>query len=159
MGHPEKPPTKKALALIEKLRKVAFTYPETTEDHPWGHVALKVKGKVFVFLGGDGDLVTFSLKLPQSKEFALGFSCAEPTAYGMGKHGWVSAHTGGKDGVPFDVLVDWIDESWRAVAPKAVLKLRDANPRSEPSTPRRASRGRSSSRRAAPGGSSPSRRR
>ena len=32
------------------LRRAALAYPETTEDFPWGHRALKVKGKVFLFL-------------------------------------------------------------------------------------------------------------
>jgi hypothetical protein len=34
------------------LREFALKFPETHEDFPWGHRALKVKGKVFVFMGG-----------------------------------------------------------------------------------------------------------
>ncbi len=32
------------------LRKFALAFPEATEDMPWGHHAIKVKGKSFVFL-------------------------------------------------------------------------------------------------------------
>jgi hypothetical protein len=32
------------------LRDFAIAYPLATEDHPWGEIAMKVKGKVFVFL-------------------------------------------------------------------------------------------------------------
>ena len=36
--------------------------------------------------------------------------------YGLGDSGWVSVKFG--PGLPFDMLRDWIDESYRAVAPK-----------------------------------------
>ena len=42
-----------------RLRKLALSYPEAQEDMPWGHHAIKVKGKSFVFLAADGE--TFSL--------------------------------------------------------------------------------------------------
>ena len=35
------------------LRKFALAYPEATEEMPWGHHAIKVKGKSFVFLAAD----------------------------------------------------------------------------------------------------------
>ena len=34
------------------LRDFALRYPETHEDFPWGERVIKVKGKVFLFLGG-----------------------------------------------------------------------------------------------------------
>ena len=40
---------------METLRKAALAYPETREDHPWGEIAIKVKGKVFVFMGYSED--------------------------------------------------------------------------------------------------------
>lgn len=33
------------------LRKSALDYPGAYEEFPWGHRAIKVKGKTFVFLG------------------------------------------------------------------------------------------------------------
>ena len=39
--------------MFERLRKRALGYPGATEDHPWGETAIKVNGKVFVFLGED----------------------------------------------------------------------------------------------------------
>ncbi len=60
-----------------------------------------------------------SCKLPDSAEAAITmFSWAEPTGYGLGKSGWVSARFEPKDDVPFDLLKQWIDESYAAVAPK-----------------------------------------
>ena len=36
----------------EVLRQFALKFPEATEDHPWDHIAIKVKGKTFVFSPG-----------------------------------------------------------------------------------------------------------
>ena len=30
------------------LRRFALKYPDAAEDYPWGHLAVKVKGKIFV---------------------------------------------------------------------------------------------------------------
>ncbi len=104
------------------LRAVALGYPEAYEDHPWGDTVFKVKGKVFVFMGAakNGDF-GISTKLPLSNAVALMLPFAEPTRYGLGKSGWVSARFGPKDEVPLDMLSSWIDESYRAVAPKKLV--------------------------------------
>ena len=93
------------------LRKCALGYPETNEDHPWGHSAFKVKGKVFLFLsnGRDGDVLNLSMKLPESGRWALTLPFASPTEYGLGKSGWVNAHFEAKDEIPLDILDQWID--------------------------------------------------
>jgi predicted DNA-binding protein (MmcQ/YjbR family) len=105
---------------FDRLRKHALAYPETREDHPWGESAIKVKGKTFVFMGVDKERLGLSLKLPHSREFALEYPFTKPTAYGLGKSGWVSAEFAAKDKVPLDVLEAWIDESFHAIAPKKV---------------------------------------
>jgi predicted DNA-binding protein (MmcQ/YjbR family) len=99
------------------LRNFAMSYPEAHEDFPWGERVIKVKGKVFLFLGKGGDL-GLSVKLPSSGLIALDLPFTSPTAYGLGKSGWVTAQFGPKDKPPMDVLRAWIDESYRAVAPK-----------------------------------------
>jgi predicted DNA-binding protein (MmcQ/YjbR family) len=112
---------KKPLDIIDTLRKIALAYPETHEDHPWGHFAFKVRGKGFVFAGSDEDGTRLSVKLPQSREMALAMPCTEPTHYGMGKYGWVTATLKKPGDVPLPLLEDWIDESYRAVAPKKLV--------------------------------------
>lgn len=121
---------KKTLESIElELRDFAMTFPETTEDHPWGHRAMKVKGKAFVFLGGEKDQTELSLsvKLPQSRDMAADLPFAEPTGYGLGKSGWVTARFAKTKDVPMDMLKAWIEESYRAIAPKKLVKLLDAS--------------------------------
>lgn len=121
---------KKTLESIElELRDFAMTFPETTEDHPWGHRAMKVKGKAFLFLGGEKDQTELSLsvKLPQSRDMAADLPFAEPTGYGLGKSGWVTARFSKTKDIPMDMLKAWIDESYRAIAPKKLVKLLDAS--------------------------------
>jgi predicted DNA-binding protein (MmcQ/YjbR family) len=104
------------------LRAHALTFPGVTEDFPWDHCALKVKGKVFVFLGNGRDRISMTTKLPMSHGGALMLPFAEPTGYGLGKSGWVTARFDNAEEVPVGILKDWIDESYRAVAPKKMLE-------------------------------------
>ncbi|MBM7117823.1 MmcQ/YjbR family DNA-binding protein [Archangium primigenium] len=116
------PPEMKRLAPFEKtLREAARAYPETTEDFPWGHPTVKVKGKAFVFFSLSAEGLSLSVKLPHSHEAALMLPFAQPTGYGLGKSGWVSARFGAKDTPPLELLRQWLDESYRAVAPKKLV--------------------------------------
>ena len=110
------------------LRAFALGYPEAYEEFPWGERVAKVKGKVFVFLGMDGDDLGLSVKLPQSGMLALGLPFASPTGYGLGKSGWVTARFTAKDKPPLDMLRKWIEESYRAVAPKNLVAKLDEPP-------------------------------
>ena len=112
---------KKTLESMELLlRDYAMSFPEATEDFPWGHRAIKVKKKVFLFLGGEAKPkeLSLSVKLPSSRDMALDLPFAEPTGYGLGKSGWVSASFTKIADVPIDLLKEWIKESYRAIAPK-----------------------------------------
>jgi predicted DNA-binding protein (MmcQ/YjbR family) len=105
----------------DKLRAIALAYPGAIEDHPWGHSAFKVNKKVFLFLGSDEEGVGLSVKLPRSGATALLFPFAKPTGYGLGKSGWVSCKFSLKEKVPLSMLKEWIDESYRAIAPKKLI--------------------------------------
>jgi predicted DNA-binding protein (MmcQ/YjbR family) len=114
---------------LDHLRQFALGFPETREDHPWGESAIKVRGKTFVFLGGPEGELRVSLKLPQSREFALEYPFTEPTHYGLGKSGWVTASFGASSKPPLDVLEAWIAESYRAIAPKSLSAKTFPSPR------------------------------
>lgn len=104
-----------------QLLAFALRYPESREDHPWGEVAVKVRDKVFVFLHVPDDGLSVTVKLPVSGPAALGFPFATPTGYGLGKSGWVTARFEPGQRPPVELLRDWIDESYRAVAPKKLV--------------------------------------
>ena len=100
----------------------ALGLPEAFEDHPWGETVAKVNGKVFVFFGsGHGDTYGMSVKLDESLEQALAVPGAAPTGYGLGKAGWVSVPFA-EGTPPLDVLKDWVEESYRRIAPKRLVR-------------------------------------
>lgn len=119
-----------------KLRKFALGFPGAVEEFPWGHSAFKVKGKSFCFLSGETGVLSLSFKLPSSGRMALTLPFATSTGYGLGKSGWVTAKFQTGDDVPVDRLSEWIEESYRAIAPKKLLAELN-NPPEEPPTRKR----------------------
>ena len=109
------------------LLAFSLTFPGAFEDHPWGESVAKVNGKIFVFFGaGEGtDTIGIAVKLDESLEQALTVPGASPTGYGLGRAGWVSVPLLPTT-PPLDVLKDWVEESYRRVAPKRLVKELDA---------------------------------
>jgi predicted DNA-binding protein (MmcQ/YjbR family) len=114
----------------ERLREFALSLPEAHEDFPWGESVIKVSKKVFVFLGGEEPTEKwspcFTVKLRDAHGHALSLPGAAPAGYGLGKAGWVT--------VPFtddmpdaEVLGDWVEESYRIVAPKRLVAKLDTS--------------------------------
>jgi hypothetical protein len=109
-------------AALDELRKFGLDYPGAHLKSPWpGHLDLAVKDKTFAYLGIEGEPFKISCKLPHSSAVALMLPFTEPTAYGLGKSGWVSAKFPPGKKPPIDLLKAWIDESYRAQAPKKLV--------------------------------------
>ena len=107
------------------LRRFALGYPGAYEEFPWGERALKVEKKVFVFMRYGRAELSLSVKLPASHGAALMLSFAEPTGYGLGKAGWVTVPLRA-EGIRLQLLRDWIEESYRIVAPSRLVAELDA---------------------------------
>ncbi|NUP12451.1 MAG: MmcQ/YjbR family DNA-binding protein [Polyangiaceae bacterium] len=108
--------------LLKELREFGLAYPGAHTKSPWpGHLDLAVKDKTFAYLSVEGEPFGISCKLPQSCSAALMLPFTSPTAYGLGKSGWVSAKFGGDEMPPIEMLKAWIDESYRAQAPKKLV--------------------------------------
>lgn len=67
-----------------------------------------------------------TLKLRDSLDEALDVG-AEPAGYGLGRAGWVTI---GCSVVPPGLLEDWVEESYRLIAPQRLVALID-----EPAAP------------------------
>jgi predicted DNA-binding protein (MmcQ/YjbR family) len=115
-------------AIRRRLLSFACKLPGAYLDHPWGEDVVKVHRKIFVFLGlgEDPEHVGMTVKLRDEwHHHALSVPGARPTAYGLGPSGWVTIPFRGR--VPeLDVLEEWIEESYRLVAPKKVVGELDA---------------------------------
>jgi predicted DNA-binding protein (MmcQ/YjbR family) len=131
--------TSAASTAIAHLRELGLRrYPGAHVKSPWpGHLDLAVNDKTFVYLSAPGDPPGVSLKLPFSRSLALQLPGAEPTAYGLGKSGWVSLSFDGHPVPPLPQLEEWLDESYRSQAPKRPLAQFEAGAAPIPA-PRRA---------------------
>ena len=110
------------VALAE-LRAFGLSYPEAHYKSPWpGHMDLAVRDKTFAYLSLEGEPLGISCKLPSSCAIALELPFTSPTGYGLGKSGWVSARFAPGEDPPLDLLKSWIDESYRAQAPRSLVK-------------------------------------
>lgn len=123
---------RRAKTMLEKvdhaLRDYALTFPEAYEEFPWNERVIKVNRKIFAFVGilpAPWNVFRLGVKLPQSHGDALMFPFAEPMGYGLGKSGWVTLQFKAGDDAPLDMLKTWIEESYRALAPKKFVARRD----------------------------------
>jgi len=103
--------------MRSRLLRFALTLPGAYEDHPWGESVVKVGKKIFLFLGVEGSTdAGVGVKLPTSQTLALAQPRVAPMGYNLARSGWVGVKFRG--GPPYEVLRDWVLESYRAVAPK-----------------------------------------
>jgi predicted DNA-binding protein (MmcQ/YjbR family) len=120
-----------------RAREFALSLPGAGEEFPWGESVAKVNKKVFAFLGTeetgrrveDAERalgVTVKLTAPEAHEHALSHPGAEPAGYGLGKAGWVTVPLSGEGAPGAELVCDWIEESYRVIAPKRLLTALDA---------------------------------
>ena len=119
-----------ALKKWEKVREFALGMPGAVEEFPWGETVAKVNKKVFVFLGTDDGShppgITVKLKDESAHAHALTCPGAQPAGYGLGKSGWVSIPLEEEGAPAAELLCDWVEEGYRAIAPKRLIVELDA---------------------------------
>jgi predicted DNA-binding protein (MmcQ/YjbR family) len=125
-------------AALKELRAFGLAYPGAHLKSPWpGHLDLAVKDKTFAYLGTEGEPFGISCKLPHSNAVALLLPFTQPTPYGLGKSGWVSAKFPPGKKPPLEMLKAWIDESYRAQAPKKLVASLSASAPGAPKKPKK----------------------
>jgi predicted DNA-binding protein (MmcQ/YjbR family) len=108
-------------AALKELRAFGLALPGAHTKSPWpGHLDLAVNDKTFAYLSIDGEPFSIGCKLPASQSVALMLPFVTPMAYGLGKSGWVSAQLA-EQPVPVEMFKAWIEESYRAQAPKKLV--------------------------------------
>jgi ubiquinone/menaquinone biosynthesis C-methylase UbiE/predicted DNA-binding protein (MmcQ/YjbR family) len=118
-------------ALRNAIKTFALSLPGTSPKSPWpGHDDVAVSDKTFVYLGSDDqERLSLGVKLRVSGAEVLRLPGAMPMAYGLGKSGWVSIALAPAAAPPLEMLRHWVMESYRAQAPKRLLKaLETAQP-------------------------------
>ena len=108
---------------LRELRSFGLAYPGAHFKSPWpGHKDLAVKDKTFAYLSLEGEPFSISCKLPHSAGAMLQLPFTKPSAYGLGKSGWVTAELPAGEVPSLELFKAWIDESYRAQAPKTLVK-------------------------------------
>ena len=139
-------------AALKELRAFGLAYPGAHTKSPWpGHLDLAVNDKTFAYLSLEGEPFGISCKLPRSSAIALMLAWVKPSAYGLGKSGWVSASPPPDEPVPVDLFKEWLDESYRAQAPRKLVRQLDGGA----AAPKPAARSAKSARTARPAPKSP----
>jgi predicted DNA-binding protein (MmcQ/YjbR family) len=112
----------KSDAALRVIRAFGLGYPGAHLKSPWpDHCDLAVNDKTFAYLSIEGQPFGISCKLPLSNAVALLLPNASPTAYGLGKSGWVTVEFAPGEVPPLELIKSWIDESYRAQAPKKLI--------------------------------------
>jgi predicted DNA-binding protein (MmcQ/YjbR family) len=112
---------------MDRLEAIVARLPEAVrvDIEAWGgEPTFRVRGKNFVFT--DQTATGLSVKLPLEEAAAVVATepGAEPTGYGLGRHGWVSVEVGeDADDDRWQQVEEWVRTSYTLVAPKALAKL------------------------------------
>lgn len=110
-----------------KLRDFGLCLPGANEEFSWEDSVLKVNRKIFVFLGPeDSDDMGVCMKLVDSHAEAMAVPGAKPAGYGLGRAGWVQIPLS-TESPPVEVLCDWIEESYRLIAPSKMIAELDVS--------------------------------
>lgn len=112
-------------AVLKTLKAFGLSLPGTQPKAPWpGHDDVAVNDKTFAYLSVSSGRLVVSVKLPVTGKDVLRLPAAKPTGYGLGKSGWVTVAF--DQDVPVDTVKRWMMESYRAQAPKRLLKQLEA---------------------------------
>jgi predicted DNA-binding protein (MmcQ/YjbR family) len=96
--------------------------PETSEGTSCENRAFRARKKNFMFVGEKGDHVRLMVRLGPSADKAAGL--ADPRVE-VGKHGWVTINCAATDAPDIDLLLQWVIESYRLLAPKTLVRELD----------------------------------
>ena len=117
----------KGMDNMARLERIVARLPEAArvDIEAWGgEPTFRVRGKNFVFT--DADARGLSVKLPKEEAAAVVATDpgAEPTGYGLGRHGWVSVQVADHaDESRWQQVEEWVRTSYTLVAPRTLAKL------------------------------------
>jgi predicted DNA-binding protein (MmcQ/YjbR family) len=112
---------------MARLERIVARLPEAVrvDIEAWGgEPTFRVRNKNFVF--ANHSATGLSVKLPKEEAAAVVATDpgAEPTGYGLGRHGWVSVMVADDaDAARWEQVEEWVRTSYTLVAPRSLAKL------------------------------------
>ena len=115
------------MSNLERLERIVARLPEAerVDIEAWGgEPTFRVGGKNFIFASHDGSRISVKLSEDEAAAVVANDSDVTPSAYGLGRHGWVSVSLGRRlSRVRWQEVEEWIRTSYTLVAPKRLARL------------------------------------
>ncbi|GAB3028635.1 MmcQ/YjbR family DNA-binding protein [Mycobacterium bourgelatii] len=115
-----------ALSRLQRLEKIITPLPEATrvDIEAWGgQPTFRVRGRNFVFAANDGSSISVKLSQAEAAAVVASDPDAEPTGYGLGRHGWVSIRIAARASAErWREIEEWVHTSYSLVAPKTLAR-------------------------------------
>ncbi len=115
--------------VAQALQQVALAYPEVTETPSCVNRSFKARKKSFLFLGEKPDgMLRLMVKLEDAKTIAEAEAAAKdnPDGWSVNGPGWITGNFTNDTAPAVETMTGWIDESFRLLAPKTLLKQLDS---------------------------------
>jgi predicted DNA-binding protein (MmcQ/YjbR family) len=120
---------------MDRLEEVVARLPqaERVDVEAWdGEPTFRVNGKTFIFSSPEASGISVKLTKEESAAVVATDPHAEPTGYGLGRHGWVSVSIPKSTNAErWREIEEWIRTSYTLVAPKKLARAvleRDERP-------------------------------
>lgn len=111
---------------MARLEAIVARLPEAerVDIEAWdGEPTFRVRNKGFVFTDLEASGVTVKLPKDEAEAVVATDPLAEPTRYGLGRHGWVSVTIGDDpDDDRWQQVEEWVRTSYTLVAPKTLAR-------------------------------------
>jgi predicted DNA-binding protein (MmcQ/YjbR family) len=112
---------------MQRLERIVDRLPEAqrVDIEAWGgEPTFRVRGKNFVFAAHDASSISVKLSQDEAEAVVATDVDAEPTGYGLGRHGWVSLQIAkDADAARWTQIEEWVRTSYTLVAPKSLAKI------------------------------------
>ena len=111
---------------IGRLEAVVARLPqaERVDVEAWdGEPTFRVRGKTFIFSSPDASGISVKLTKEEAAAVVATDPQAEPTGYGLGRHGWVSVSIPNRASAKrWREIEEWIRTSYTLVAPRKLAR-------------------------------------
>jgi predicted DNA-binding protein (MmcQ/YjbR family) len=114
------------MTSMDRLEEVVARLPQTerVDVEAWdGEPTFRVRGKTFIFSAPDASSISVKLSKEEAAAVVATDPSAEPTGYGLGRHGWVSVIISNTTSAKrWREIEEWIRTSYTLVAPKKLAR-------------------------------------